>query len=89
MGNCQAIDAAVLVIQHPNGKLEEMYWSVSVSEVMRKNPNHYVTLILPLPESQEEKNGEPEALKPAHVKLLKPSDTLYLGCAYRLVPSEG
>ncbi|KAL9663559.1 hypothetical protein QQ045_018948 [Rhodiola kirilowii] len=88
MGNCQAIDAAALVIQHPDGKLEEMYWSVCASEVMRKNPDHYVTLIIPLPESHEEKKGEPEAFKSTHVKLLRPSDTLYLGSAYRLVPSK-
>ncbi|KAE8688307.1 Nucleobase-ascorbate transporter 7 [Hibiscus syriacus] len=28
MGNCQAIDAAALVIQHPCGKMERLYWPV-------------------------------------------------------------
>nr|APR64085.1 hypothetical protein [Populus tomentosa] len=42
MGNCQAIDAATLVIQHPNGKIENLYWPVSASEVMKTNPGHYL-----------------------------------------------
>uniref|UniRef100_A0A7N0VG04 DUF4228 domain protein n=1 Tax=Kalanchoe fedtschenkoi TaxID=63787 RepID=A0A7N0VG04_KALFE len=88
MGNCQAVDAAVLVIQHPDGKLEKMYWSVSASEVMRKNPDHYVTLIMPVPESNEESKAEPQERKPTHLKLLRSTDTLNLGSAYRLVPSK-
>ncbi|XP_061994613.1 uncharacterized protein LOC133712531 [Rosa rugosa] len=51
MGNCQAIDAAALVIQHPSGKIERLYWPISASEVMRLNPGHYVSLIIPLPAS--------------------------------------
>lgn len=46
MGNCQAIDAATLVIQHPSGKVEKMYWSVSASEIMKLNPGHYVALLI-------------------------------------------
>ncbi|KAL2935969.1 hypothetical protein RDABS01_019087 [Bienertia sinuspersici] len=46
MGNCQAIDAATLVIQHPNGKVEKMYWSVPASEIMKLNPGHYVALLI-------------------------------------------
>ncbi|KAL9677948.1 hypothetical protein QQ045_015786 [Rhodiola kirilowii] len=90
MGNCQAIDAAVLVIQHPDGKLEKMYWSVSASEVMRKNPDHYVSLILPLPDenSNQEANVEARESKSTHIKLLRSSDTLILGSAYRLIPSK-
>uniref|UniRef100_A0A7N0U232 Uncharacterized protein n=1 Tax=Kalanchoe fedtschenkoi TaxID=63787 RepID=A0A7N0U232_KALFE len=88
MGNCQAVDAAVLVIQHPDGKLEKMYWSVSASEVMRKNPDHYVTLIMPVPESPDESNSEPQAIKSTHVKLLRSSDSLCLGSSYRLVSSK-
>lgn len=52
MGNCQAIDAAALVIQHPSGKIERLYWPISASEVMRLNPGHYVSLIIPLPASE-------------------------------------
>ncbi|XP_008239722.1 PREDICTED: uncharacterized protein LOC103338308 [Prunus mume] len=46
MGNCQAIDAATLVIQHPSGKEEKFYWSVSASEIMKANPGHYVALLI-------------------------------------------
>ncbi|KAM5570534.1 hypothetical protein ABKV19_011265 [Rosa sericea] len=46
MGNCQAIDAATLVIQHPNGKVEKFYGAVSASEVMKMNPGHYVALLI-------------------------------------------
>ncbi|KAJ4973051.1 hypothetical protein NE237_006225 [Protea cynaroides] len=46
MGNCQAVDTATLVIQHPNGKVERLYWPVRASEVMRTNPGHYVALVL-------------------------------------------
>lgn len=48
MGNCQAVDAAALVIQHPSGKIERLYWPVSASEVMRTNPGYYLSLIIPL-----------------------------------------
>ncbi|XP_004299578.1 PREDICTED: uncharacterized protein LOC101296959 [Fragaria vesca subsp. vesca] len=46
MGNCQAIDAATLVIQHPNGKVEKCYGAVNASEVMKMNPGHYVALLI-------------------------------------------
>ncbi|PON61067.1 D-ribose-binding periplasmic protein [Parasponia andersonii] len=46
MGNCQAIDAATLVIQHPSGKVEKLYWPVSASEIMKMNPGHYVALLI-------------------------------------------
>ncbi|XVF50276.1 hypothetical protein PTKIN_Ptkin04bG0083300 [Pterospermum kingtungense] len=46
MGNCQAIDAATLVVQHPCGKVDNFYWPVSASEIMRMNPGHYVALLI-------------------------------------------
>ncbi|EXC31175.1 hypothetical protein L484_004941 [Morus notabilis] len=46
MGNCQAIDAATLVIQYPSGKVEKLYWPVSASEIMKTNPGHYVALLI-------------------------------------------
>ncbi|CAN0890243.1 hypothetical protein LINGRAHAP2_LOCUS16327 [Linum grandiflorum] len=46
MGNCQAVDAATLVIQHPNGKVDNLYWSISAAEVMKANPGHCVALLL-------------------------------------------
>ncbi|XP_052186902.1 uncharacterized protein LOC127797798 isoform X3 [Diospyros lotus] len=87
MGNCQAVDAAALVIQHPDGKIERMYWAVSASEVMKMNPGHYVSLIIPLPVSGEESADE-KTVRFTRVKLLRPSDTLVLGRAYRLVTSQ-
>ncbi|KAK9276951.1 hypothetical protein L1049_006490 [Liquidambar formosana] len=87
MGNCQAIDAAALVIQHPSGKIERMYWPVTASEVMRMNPGHYVSLIIPLPMSGEE-NTDPKTVRFTRVKLLRPADTLALGHAYRLITTQ-
>ncbi|PPD92528.1 hypothetical protein GOBAR_DD10522 [Gossypium barbadense] len=87
MGNCQAIDAAALVIQHPCGRIERFYWPILASEVMRMNPGHYVSLIIPLPPS-EDANQDNKAVRFTRVKLLRPSDTLALGHAYRLVTSQ-
>ncbi|PSS13573.1 Tetratricopeptide repeat protein like [Actinidia chinensis var. chinensis] len=87
MGNCQAVDAAALVIQHPSGSIERMYWPISVSEVMKTNPGHYVSLIIPLPTSDEQ-NTDERTVRFTRVKLLRPSDTLVLGRAYRLVTTQ-
>lgn len=89
MGNCQTVDAAALVIQHPNGQTERKYWTVSASEVMKLNPGHYVSLIIPLPSSSEGEKTTEKTVKFTRVKLLRPSDTLVLGRAYRLVTSQG
>ncbi|KAK3443113.1 hypothetical protein EUGRSUZ_B03364 [Eucalyptus grandis] len=89
MGNCQAIDAAALVIQHPDGRIERLYWPVMASEVMKNNPGHYVSLIIPLPSPTfEEDKGDPKAVRFTRVKLLRPSETLALGHAYRLITSQ-
>lgn len=91
MGNCQAVDAAALVIQHPSGKQERMYWPVAASEVMKMNPGHYVSLIIPLQISGEgqENSDDNKTVRFTRVKLLRPSDTLVLGRAYRLVTTQG
>lgn len=90
MGNCQAVDAAALVIQHPSGKQERMYWSITASEVMKMNPGHYVSLIIPLPfhDGGEENSDEHRTVRYTRVKLLRPTDTLVLGRAYRLVTTQ-
>ncbi|XP_042499204.1 uncharacterized protein LOC122077348 isoform X2 [Macadamia integrifolia] len=116
MGNCQAVDTATLVIQHPGGKVERYYWPMSASEVMRTNPGHYVALVLTLclpPDSshhthnkddkQKEKDQQHHPQQQRHtttttnnnnevritrVKVLRPTDTLVLGQAYRLVTSQ-
>ncbi|KAL7133027.1 hypothetical protein ABFS83_12G113900 [Erythranthe nasuta] len=100
MGNCQAVDAAALVIQHPCGKLERMYCPLTASDVMKTNPGHYVSLIIPLPLSaaadggsggHERKSDDVMNKSPVRftrVKLLRPTDTLFLGHAYRLVTTQ-
>ncbi|CAL1357204.1 unnamed protein product [Linum trigynum] len=94
MGNCQAIDAAALVIQHPCGKIERMYWPVTASEIMSLNPGHYVSLIIPLPRPPTAPGDDHKVVAAAtavqftRVKLLRPTDTLALGHAYRLVTTQ-
>ncbi|KAI7756966.1 hypothetical protein M8C21_001518 [Ambrosia artemisiifolia] len=83
MGNCQAVDAAALVIQHPNGRIQRMYWSITASQVMKMNPGHYVSLIIPLPEDDAS-----QTVRFTRVKLLRPTDTLVLGRAYRLITTN-
>ena len=84
MGNCQAAEAATVVIQHPASKIERIYWSVSAQEVMSSNPGHYVALVVTSPTLKSE-NGTP--LK--QLKLLRPDDTLLIGHVYRLISFEG
>ncbi|KAL4569608.1 hypothetical protein LXL04_025249 [Taraxacum kok-saghyz] len=88
MGNCQAVDAAALVIQHPSGKIERMYSSASASEIMKMNPGHYVSLIIPLPGAETQDTSGNKTVRFTRVKLLRPTDTLVLGRAYRLVTSH-
>ncbi|KAF2314714.1 hypothetical protein GH714_030142 [Hevea brasiliensis] len=58
MGNCQAVDAATLVIQYPSGKVDKLYWPVIAAEVMKMNPGHYVALLLSTTLYPTHKNGE-------------------------------
>ncbi|KAK9285527.1 hypothetical protein L1049_024722 [Liquidambar formosana] len=83
MGNCQAAEAATVVIQHPGNKIERIYWSISAHEVMSSNPGHYVALVVTSPTAKSE-NGMP--LK--QLKLLRPDDTLLIGHVYRLISFE-
>ncbi|KAM7265034.1 hypothetical protein ACFE04_002717 [Oxalis oulophora] len=84
MGNCQAAEAATVLIQHPgNNKMERIYWSISANEVMSSNPGHYVAHIVTSPNMKNE-NGFP--IK--QLKLLRPDDTLLIGHVYRLISFE-
>ncbi|KAF3439072.1 hypothetical protein FNV43_RR17347 [Rhamnella rubrinervis] len=83
MGNCQAAEAATVVIQHPGNKIERIYWSVSANEVMTSNPGHYVAMVVTSTTTKSE-NGTP--LK--QLKLLRPDDTLLIGHVYRLISFE-
>ncbi|WZZ00845.1 uncharacterized protein LOC106348168 [Brassica napus] len=84
MGNCQAAEAATVLIHHPaENKVERIYWSVTASDVMKSNPGHYVAVVVTSPTLRNEK-GSP--LK--QLKLLRPDDTLLIGHVYRLVSFE-
>ncbi|XP_031272902.1 uncharacterized protein LOC116131396 [Pistacia vera] len=83
MGNCQAAEAATVVIQHPSNKIERIYWSVSANEIMNSNPGYYVALVVTSPTLKSE-NGLP--LK--QLKLLRPDDTLSIGNVYHLISFE-
>ncbi|KAG8059488.1 hypothetical protein GUJ93_ZPchr0002g25449 [Zizania palustris] len=90
MGNCQAAEAATVVIQHPGGRVERLCWSTSAAEVMRANPGHYVALVT-LRVAEERQDGEGGARRTVRftrVKLLKPKETLLLGHAYRLITTH-
>lgn len=100
MGNCQAAEAAEVVIQHPGGKAERLYWPTTAADVMRTNPGHYVALVI-LRLSPADKAaaagdeaaaaavvGAGGAAKITRVKLLKPKDTLHLGQVYRLITAQ-
>ncbi|GFY86642.1 hypothetical protein Acr_05g0002810 [Actinidia rufa] len=84
MGNCQAAEAATVVIQHPAGsKVERIYWSVSAQEVMSSNPGHYVALVVASPMAKSDTGATVK-----HLKLLRPDDTLLIGQVYRLISFE-
>uniref|UniRef100_A0A0E0L9S6 Uncharacterized protein n=1 Tax=Oryza punctata TaxID=4537 RepID=A0A0E0L9S6_ORYPU len=96
MGNCQAAEAATVVVQHPGGRVERLYWATTAAEVMRANPGHYVALVT-LRVAEEKRPPPPPSaaaraerrstgtVRVTRVKLLKPRDTLLLGQAYRLI----
>lgn len=100
MGNCQAAEAAEVIIQHPGGKVERLYWPTPAAEVMKTNPGHYVALVI-LRLSPDDKaaagdeaaaaaavGGAGAAAKITRVKLLKPKDVLHLGQVYRLITAQ-
>ncbi|KAK1608307.1 hypothetical protein QYE76_031980 [Lolium multiflorum] len=94
MGNCQAADAAAVVIQHPgDGKVERLYWPATAADVMRKNPGHYVALVVLHVSGAGDAKTDPAVAggggaRITKVKLLKPKDTLLLGQVYRLITSQ-
>ncbi|MQL91161.1 hypothetical protein Taro_023765 [Colocasia esculenta] len=95
MGNCQAAEAATVVIEHPGGKVERMYWSVSASEVMGSNPGHYIAVVVAAPPHAAAVAGKvagradgSSSAPVRHLKLLRPDDTLHIGHVYRLISFE-
>ncbi|PWA37831.1 hypothetical protein CTI12_AA322240 [Artemisia annua] len=84
MGNCQAAEAATVVIVHPGYKIERIYWSVSARDVMNTNVGYYVAQVVKSPFVVKADNGLPVK----QLKLLKPDDTLLIGQVYRLISYE-
>ncbi|KAJ6802034.1 uncharacterized protein M6B38_193185 [Iris pallida] len=77
MGNCQAAEAATVLIQHPcGGRVERIYCSLTANQVMTSNPGHYVAVIV---------TSKTTTAPVKYLKLLRPNDTLHLGYVYRLV----
>lgn len=83
MGNCQASDAATVVIVHPGKKVERMFRSVIAREIMDSNPGHYVALVV-TSVVVKSVNGSPVK----QLKLLRPDDNLLIGQVYRLISIE-
>ncbi|XP_075500454.1 uncharacterized protein LOC142539041 [Primulina tabacum] len=100
MGNCQAIDNATLVIQHPNGKENRLFKPIVATEIMKINPGHYVALLLTTTLYTSTSSATAAAgnkgstknntipLRVTRIKLLRPTDTLVLGHVYRLITTE-
>ncbi|MCD7449923.1 hypothetical protein HAX54_002227 [Datura stramonium] len=86
MGNCQAIDNAAMLLQHPNGKVEKLYSSVTAHQIMKINSGHYVALLLTTTTTTTNNNNRPVRIR--RIKLLKPTDSLVLGQIYRLVTAQ-
>ncbi|XP_074584948.1 uncharacterized protein LOC141840775 isoform X2 [Curcuma longa] len=86
MGNCQASEVAMVVIQHPGGKVERLYWPTSAADVMKSNPGYYVALVM-LSVSEQKQDGGGN-VRFTRVRLLKPKDMLLLGQVYRLITSQ-
>ncbi|WOK94110.1 hypothetical protein Cni_G02812 [Canna indica] len=89
MGNCQASDA--VVIHHPGGRVERLYWPTSAADVMKSNPGYHVALVtLCVSEEKQDAGGGAvaAAVRVTRVRLLKPKDVLLIGQVYRLVASQ-
>ncbi|CAH8279109.1 unnamed protein product [Arabidopsis lyrata] len=88
MGNCQAVDTARVVIQHPNGKEEKLSCPVSASYVMKMNPGHCVSLLISTTALSATSSSHGGPLRLTRIKLLRPTDTLVLGHVYRLITTK-
>ncbi|KAJ3673159.1 hypothetical protein LUZ60_006533 [Juncus effusus] len=96
MGNCQAAEADMLVIQHPSGRMERFYWSMTAKEVMSANPGHYAAVIVTAPTSSSyssststNSSGKMTCKSTVQLlKLLSPDDMLLIGRFYYLVTFE-
>ncbi|CAI9757482.1 unnamed protein product [Fraxinus pennsylvanica] len=102
MGNCQAIDNASLVIQHPNGRVDKLYCQISAKEIMKMNPGHYVAILLTTTlysspaatatttttKNRSSVDNKNIPVRITRIKLLRSTDNLVLGHVYRLVTTQ-
>lgn len=89
MGNCQVAEAATVVIQHPGGRTERLYWPTTAEEVIKCNPGHHVALIITdCSIAQENQDRTIRAPCCARVRLLKPNHMLLTGQVYRLITDQ-
>ncbi|KAI3761350.1 hypothetical protein L1987_51763 [Smallanthus sonchifolius] len=102
MGNCQAVDNASLILQTQNGRAERFYSPLSAAEIMKLHPGHYVALLLTTttyssPPSSSAHDHRPPNNHPTNtnqhlhvtrIKVLRPTDNLVLGHAYRLITTH-
>ncbi|KAM7274453.1 hypothetical protein ACFE04_016319 [Oxalis oulophora] len=99
MGNCQAVDndndnaASVVVIQHPSGKIENLYGPMSATQVMKMNHGHSVALLIsttlcPTNTNPKRLDNNCTSVRVTKIKILRPTDTLVLGQVYRLIPFQ-
>ncbi|KZV39687.1 hypothetical protein F511_22712 [Dorcoceras hygrometricum] len=98
MGNCQAIDNASLIIQHPSGRVHHLFSPATAGEIMKMNPGHYVALLLTTTLYSSAAAAEKDyasrvknssvPLRVTRIKLLRATDTLALGHVYRLVTAQ-
>ncbi|XP_024970980.1 uncharacterized protein LOC112509974 isoform X2 [Cynara cardunculus var. scolymus] len=101
MGNCQAVDNASLVLQTQNGRAQRFYSPISAAQIMKLHPGHYVALLLTTTfYSSSDHHQHPNLINPTtttttqqplrvtRIKLLRPTDNLVLGHAYRLITTQ-
>lgn len=85
MGNCHAVDPVSATVEHPNGKVEKLYFSSSARQLMLQHPGHYVALLPPPPPPSAD--GSVVHVK-RKLKLLPPDSVLNIGSCYKLVSFE-
>ncbi|XP_074574610.1 uncharacterized protein LOC141831038 [Curcuma longa] len=96
MGNCQTIDVATVVIQHPDGTTQKANCPLSASHIMAANPCHYVALIITVIAQRRSSSAASAAAATdelcgkavRYLKLLAPDEPLQVGHFYRLVSFE-
>ncbi|KAG0479727.1 hypothetical protein HPP92_010364 [Vanilla planifolia] len=90
MGNCQASDAAKVVIQQADGRVQRLYWSTSAGEIMRSNPDHYVAVVTRYISGDPggSSTGAGGSLRVTRLRILKQKDILIVGQVFRMVTQQ-